>query len=178
MFAALKKLFPEPPPAAVNATYIALVAASRNPYFYTTAQVPDTIDGRFELIVLHLFALQHRLQSTHQETFARYLSEAFFDDLDRSLRELGVFDTGIGKRIKRMGKAYHGRLQTYHAAFDDDILLRAALSRNLYGTIAEGDIALLDLMANYLRRCIQHLHDTDIAVILEGRYAWPTPAQS
>ena len=61
MFGALRRLFIPTPPTAVEETYIALVAAARNPFFFTTLAVPDTIDGRFDMIVLHLFLLQHRL---------------------------------------------------------------------------------------------------------------------
>ena len=176
MLGALRKLFLPPPPAEVESTYIALVAAARNPFFYTALKVPDTLDGRFELIVLHLFLLQHRLvaqKSPENEAFGRFLSESFFMDMDRSLRELGVADTGVSHRIKKMGKAYHGRLQAYAAGLSDATALRSALVRNLYGTVEDGDVNALDRLARYVEVTSAQLVNTDTDVITGGTYAWP-----
>lgn len=179
MFGALQRWFIPRPPEAVADTYIALVAAARNPFFYTELKVPDTIDGRFDLIVLHLFLLQHRLlnpKTPENESFAQFLSEAFFADMDSSLREIGVADTGVSHRIRKMGKAYHGRLQAYAAGLGDAQQLRAALARNLYGTVAEGDVAVLDRLAIYVEAVTASLKDTGTHVILEGDYRWPDVA--
>lgn len=174
MLGAWKKLLPEAPPEAVVTTYITLVKAARNPFFFTALAVPDTIDGRFELIVLHLFCLQQRLYKEDTE-FSLLLSEEFFRDMDRAIREMGVMDTGVAKRIKRMGKAYHGRLQNYGAALADEQQLRAALSRNLYGTVKEGDVAMLERMASYVRRAVTSVDQAPREQLLSGRYAWPDP---
>ena len=177
MASLLRKLFSSTRPAAADATYIALVAQARKPFFYTHMQVPDTLDGRFEMIVLHLFLLQHRLlRETQHADFARALSEAFFDDMDRSVRELGVADSGVSKRIKRMGKAYNGRLQVYESGLQEPDAMRAALARNLYGTLGDGDIALLDGMRHYIDAEISRLDATSANVIVEGGYAWGEPA--
>lgn len=172
----LSQLLRKPAPPGVDATYITLVAQARNPFFYTALAVPDTLDGRFEMIVLHLFLLQHRLLEEPQaQRFAQQLSEAFLRDMDRSVRELGVADTGVGKRIKRMGKAYHGRLQAYRAGLADPIALRAALARNLYGTVAEGDVRVLAGMADYLQAQARALAAAPMTDITEGTYRWPSP---
>lgn len=204
MFTTLRRWFIRTPPAAVEATYIALVAAARNPFFYTTTKVPDTLDGRFEMIVLHLFLLERRVlfieggltppstpaaarlamegyaantatTPSERTEFARMLSEAFLRDMDSSLRELGVADTGVAHRIKKMAKSYHGHLQAYTAAMGDTTLLRAALARNVYGTVAEGDVNALARLADYVEATSNHLAATDVAVILRGDYAWPSP---
>jgi cytochrome b pre-mRNA-processing protein 3 len=172
MFSALRQLFTPPPSAEAHASYIALVARARNPFFYTTLGVPDSLDGRFELIVLHLFLLQHRLLHAG-EAHARELSELFFADMDRSVRELGVADTGVRYRIKAMAKAYHGRLQVYAQSLKDDEALRSALVRNLYGTVAEGDMAQLNKMADYVLAARDDLANTDTNIILSGQYVWP-----
>lgn len=174
MISLLKKLFASAPLEGVEATYIALVRQARNPFFYTTRGVPDTIDGRFEMMVLHLFLLQHRLAATHEE-FARQLSEQFFADMDRTIREFGVMDTGVGKRIKRMGQAYNGRLTAYTHGLGDAQAMRAALARNLYGTVKDGDTALLDGMADYIHAQVTVLQATDDGVILRGDYDWDAP---
>lgn len=176
MLGALRALFIPKPPEAVEATYIALVNASRNPFFYTELKVPDSIDGRFDMIVLHLFLLQHRLVGENQASFSQFLSEAFFNDLDANLREMGVADTGVSHRIKKMGKAYHGRLQAYTAALNDATALRAALARNLYGTVEEGDVAALTRMANYVTKMTAQLASVELATLTRGDYAWPDVA--
>lgn len=204
MLGALRKMFIPKPPEAVAATYIALVAAARNPFFYSTLKVPDTLDGRFELIVLHLFLLESRLvfieggiapyatltpsasgspgglrrpDSAAGHSFAQFLSEAFFDDMDASLRELGVADTGVSKRIKKMGRSYHGSLQAYAAALNDRKALCGALARNVYGTVVEGDVAVLEQLATYVERMHAQLAATDAAVIMAGDYRWPDVAK-
>ena len=204
MYGALRKWFIPKPPAEVQATYIALVAAARNPFFYTELAVPDTLDGRFDLIVLHLFLLQHRLIGEVSDlavrspageperserggavtgaerpprealrSFAQFLSEAFFIDMDHSLRELSVADTGVSHRIKKMGKAYHGRLQAYAAALGDPTHLRAAIARNLYGTVENGDVVVLDRMALFIENSVTALAATDTATVTSGQYGWP-----
>lgn len=178
MLALLKNLFVDQPHAGAHAAYIALVERARNPFFYESLGVPDTIDGRFELIVLHLFLLQHRMRAeatpqSEAETFARNVSELFFADMDRSVRELGVADTGVRYRIKAMAKAYHGRLQAYSLTLDDTHQLRSALARNLYGTVSEGSVAQLAAMAAYVQEMRDALASADSAALVEGRYCWP-----
>lgn len=172
MFGFLRSWFMPAPPPHARDTYIALVAHARNPFFYTTLAVPDTLDGRFEVIVLHLFLLQWRLRDA-DPAFARALSEAFFNDMDASLRELGIADTGVSHRIKAMGKAYHGRLQAYTAGLTDGVALRAALARNLYGTVAEGEVHLLDQAADYLTRMVAWIETVEFPVITGGALVWP-----
>jgi len=185
MVSLLKKWFSSSTPEGVDETYIALVQQARNPFFYTDLAVPDTLDGRFEMVVLHLFLVQHRLLGARDahaddreaiEAFARSLSECFFNDMDRTVREMGVADTGVGKRIKRMGKAYHGRLQAYEAGLSDKEALHAALSRNLYGTVPEGEVSVLYGMSAYMRRQVEALAATPVATIMRGAYGWGIPA--
>ena len=182
MLATLRKIVVPTPPQPAADTYIALVAQARNPFFYESLGVPDTIDGRFELIVLHLFLLQHRLMQAEQgqrpeaREFCRVLSELFFADMDRSVRELGVADTGVRYRIKAMAKAYHGRLQIYGASLTDHEALLAALARNLYGTVEEGSVENLARMASYVKTISAQLTTTEIAALTAGAFPWPNPA--
>lgn len=176
MASLLKKWFTPARHPAADATYIALVAQARKPFFYADLGVPDTLDGRFEMIVLHLFLMQHRLLREPQHVdFARALSESFFDDMDRSIRELGVADTGVPKRIKRMGQAYNGRLQVYEDALQNPDAMRAALSRNLYGTVTQGDVQQLDAMRHYIEDELAKLDAATTEVIASGHYAWDEP---
>lgn len=177
MLALIRKLFTAPDPGAALPTYIALVEQARNHFFYDAMGVPDTLDGRFELIVLHLFLLQHRLMDDKitTEEFARQLAELFFADMDRSVRELGVADTGVRHRIKAMAKAYHGRLQVYAASLADDEMLHTALARNLYGTVKEGDVTMLAQAAEYMHSSSAMLKQTPLETITSGTFRWPQP---
>lgn len=170
---AVQSLFRKRAPQTVRDSYIALLAQARNRFFYETLGVPDSIDGRFDMIVLHLFLLQARTKNEAPE-FAKFLSEVFFENMDASLREMGIGDSGVQHRIKKMGKAYHGRLQAY--ATDDMEMLKAALARNLYGTMEDGDPANLERMANYMSRVKTELAATPAAIITAGLYAWPAPS--
>lgn len=144
---------------AAYALYQKAVAQARHPVFYTRAGVPDTLDGRFDMIALHVFLILHRLK---QEKRNRRLSQALFDlmfaDMDQSLREMGVGDLGVGRRVKTMAKAMYGRISAYEAALEQpsDTALRDALVRNVFrGETA--DSAGPDWLAAYLRRQIEDL---------------------
>lgn len=179
MLSILRRLVATPAGSPSHTAYIALVTRARNPFFYEALGVPDTIDGRFELILLHLFLLQHRLlqeTGTHTkaaEDFSRALGELFFADMDRSLREIGVADTGVRYRIKAMAKAYHGRLQVYTAAMGDREALKTALARNVYGTVQEGSPALLEQMADYMQTMQSALGATGIDALLKAQLPEP-----
>ncbi len=105
--------------------------------------------------------------------FAQALAEAFFDDMHRAIRELGVLDPG--KRVKRMAKAYHGRLQAYTAAGADDEALKAAFARNLYGTLKEGDVRRLADAVAYARATQARLAEVAASALMDGSFAWPPP---
>lgn len=136
MLSALKRLCsPSPVKQQAYETYAQLVAQSRQPFFYHELQVEDTLDGRFDIIVLHLFMTLARCEregAAASQSFARYLSEAFFADMDRSLREMGVTDTGVSIRIRKMGEAYYGRMTAYKEALGDEKALAEAIRRNVY----------------------------------------------
>ena len=91
--------------------YGAVVAQARQVVFYRDLGVPDTVDGRFELIVLHMVLLLRRLNREGDDGAAlrQALFDVLLDDMDRSLREMGVGDLGVGRRVKAMGKAFYGR---------------------------------------------------------------------
>ena len=115
------------------AEYSALVARARAPHLFEKGGLEDTLDGRFEAIVLHLFL--HKKQQTPAQTKTpgmRYIQEAFIDDMDRSLREMGVGDMGVSVRIKKMVSALYGRLQAYEESWDDEAQFNQALIRNAY----------------------------------------------
>jgi cytochrome b pre-mRNA-processing protein 3 len=150
----MRRLFGHTPEAEAAATaYAAIVAQARLPDFYARLGVPDTLDGRFELIVLHLFLVLHRLRSVPAaQGFGQTLYDRMFADMDRSLREMGTGDLSVGKQVKRMATALSGRIAAYQAGLAGDADLVEAVRRNLYGTVAEPVPAALAAMAEYLRR--------------------------
>ncbi len=125
--------------------YDIIVAQARNPALYRDFDVPDSLDGRFEAIVLHLVLVLRRLKQDFPEgmELAGNLQEVFFTDMDRSLREMGAGDLGVGKRVKRMAEGFMGRLHAYDEALDTlpnegATGLQAVLRRNLLGTLPAG----------------------------------------
>lgn len=136
--------------ALAHKLYTALVDQARHPVFYRDQGVPDTLDGRFDLIVLHSFLILHRLRNEKGQDarlaeanleLQTKLQETLFSDMDQALRELGVGDLGVGKRIRDMAQAFFGRMTAYEEAValagttDSDVAdtgLRDAIVRNLY----------------------------------------------
>lgn len=156
--------------------YVALVEQARLPGFFGTGRVPDTLDGRFDMICVHAFLVLNRLklEGVVAKDFAQALFDTMFRDMDRGLRELGVGDLGVGVRVKQMAKALYGRIAAYEAGLDqaDDAALLEALTRNLYGTtIAEPDE--LARVARYMRAAKVLLADQSFDDLVCGRVRFP-----
>jgi cytochrome b pre-mRNA-processing protein 3 len=119
-----------------SALYGAIVAQARNPVLYAQLGVPDTVDGRFEMVVLHTVVLLNRLQGEGEA--GKVIGQRIFDlhctDMDRSLRELGIGDLGVPKRMKKMAEGFYGRAAAYGAALaaNDERGLAEAVARNVF----------------------------------------------
>ena len=157
--------------------YCEIVAQARQPSFYTDFLVPDTIDGRFDLIVMHavLFFRRMRGEGAKIAEFTQEVFDLFFQDMDASLREMGVSDTRVPKKVKVMGEAFYGRADAYIPAIEDGDVdeLAAALGRNLYPEnpepVAQKRLALYALEAAKL------LQDQPTAELMAGNVSWPAP---
>jgi cytochrome b pre-mRNA-processing protein 3 len=165
--------------AAAQRGYDAIVAQARRPEFFASCGVPDTLDGRFELICLHAFLYLHRLK--HESPPAAELGQAFFDamfaDFDRSLRELGTGDLSVGREVKKMAQSFYGRIQAYEQGLQDgEASLAAALSRNVFGTAPPASAAVA-IMADYLRREAARLRGQSRDALLAGRISFGAPPQ-
>lgn len=117
--------------------YGAAVAAARDPVWYRELGVPDTLDGRFDMIALFAFLVIERMREEQGEDppdLAQAVFDAMFSDMDQNLRQMGVADLGVGKRVRRMWEAFHGRATAYSQALaaPDDAALAAALARNVW----------------------------------------------
>lgn len=164
-----------------EALYDGIVGQARQPVFYRDWAVPDTLDGRFEMICLHAFLVMRRLKGAGPE--AAKLSQALFDamfaDMDRSLREIGVGDLAVGPRVKGMAKSFYGRVAAYERGLDAAAAagtLEAALRRNAYGTLrpqGPGQEAVAALAA-YVRAADAALAAQDPGGIIGGRPAFPS----
>jgi cytochrome b pre-mRNA-processing protein 3 len=162
---------------AAETAYRLVVEQARQRVFFAECGVPDTLDGRFELISLHAFLYLHRLKSERPRTTA--LAQAFFDtmfgDLDRTLRELGTGDLRVGREVKRMAQGFYGRIRAYQdGIMADDAVLGAALARNLFGTVAASSAAL-ETMTLYVRRAAEALRGQGVAELLTGRVRFVSP---
>ncbi|HEY8613717.1 MAG TPA: ubiquinol-cytochrome C chaperone family protein [Roseomonas sp.] len=119
------------------ALYTAAVSAARDPSLFGEEAVPDTLEGRFDLIALHAALMVRRLHrdpDPRGPALAQAVFDAMFADMDLNLREMGVGDMSIGKRVRRMWEAFHGRALAYEAALEagDSAALEAALARNVW----------------------------------------------
>ena len=116
--------------------YNMAVAAARKPMFYEELGVPDTLDGRFDLVGVHVALLIRTLRRLPAPgpALAQAVFDAMFSDMDIILRELGVSDLAVGKRVRAMWEAFHGRASAYEAALDaaDTAALAEALARNVW----------------------------------------------
>src|ERR1043165_607987 len=123
------------PGRTIAAPYGAIVAQAREPRFYAAYGVPDTVLGRFDLLVLHLALLLRRLrEGDATRALAQGVFDAFCRDMDHNLREMGISDQGVPHQMRRVGEAFYGRARAYDAALAegaDDALVQA-LARNVY----------------------------------------------
>jgi cytochrome b pre-mRNA-processing protein 3 len=158
------------------AIYGALVSQARSPALYLHAGVPDTLEGRFEMVVLHAFLVLRRLKAaagTEAEpakVFGQRLFDILFDDMDQTLREIGVGDLSVGKKIKGLASAFYGRVAAYEEGLDasDAAVLEDALRRNVFPE-TDPPAVLVASLAGYVRRAAIALDAVPIAGLLKGQ---------
>jgi cytochrome b pre-mRNA-processing protein 3 len=162
----------------VSGLYSQIVAAARRERFFSDWEVPDTPLGRYEMVSLHMFLLQHRLrgETGAAQDIAQALIDEFFLELDHSLRELGIGDVGVPKRMKKLARMFYGRTSTYGAALDAGNVeeLTAALARNIRPEAKEWPHA--GELAAYVIFAAEALRRQPTGDICDGRVAYPSPA--
>jgi cytochrome b pre-mRNA-processing protein 3 len=162
---------------SVRAVYGAIVAAARHPRYYAEWGVPDTVDGRYDMIVLHVVVVLGRLgaQSEAAQAFAQGLTDELFADMDRSLREMGVGDLSVGKKVRRMAEVFYGRARAYAGPLkaEDAGELTEALYRNIFAGNGPEDGA--SLLAGHALRLHRDLHGRPIGPILAGEIDFRDP---
>ncbi|MGN7929722.1 ubiquinol-cytochrome C chaperone family protein [Sphingopyxis sp. 22461] len=145
----LRKLFKSDPDPreARRPLWNAVVAAARAPHWYAQGSVPDTLDGRFDMISLVMALVLHRIDDEPAHGLAGVqLTELFVNDMDGQMRQIGFGDMVVGKQVGRMMSALGGRLGAYRAADGSDEL-RGALVRNLWRGNEPGEAGLAHVMA-------------------------------
>jgi cytochrome b pre-mRNA-processing protein 3 len=152
--------------------YEAIVAAARHVRFYENMGVADTIDGRFEMTVLHLFLALNRLKGEGVEELRQNLTDEFFADMDRSLRELGVSDVAVGKKVRKIAESYFGRVTAYDRALSSGSkMLEEAIRRNIYPDGASEES--ISAMTAYFDGAAKHLGAIPLEQILLGELRFP-----
>ena len=150
---------------AAGNLYQIIADQAREPAFYTEYSVPDTIDGRYDLLLLHIFMVLHRL--IKEEGAAKDMAQALFDitfaDMDQALRQVGIGDMGIPKHMRRMMKAFNGRMHAYETALKGGTL-ETALERNVYG----GRNSQVKKLESHVLESIGYIEKQDLSLILRG----------
>jgi cytochrome b pre-mRNA-processing protein 3 len=154
--------------------YGSIVAAARRPEFYRTLGVPDTIEGRFAMLVIHLFLVIERLSKAHEgaESFSRALIETFITDMDDTMREIGIGDMGVPRRVKKAAAALYERMIAYRTAMaapGEDELFEALARTAAPGTPNRAFPALVA----YMRTASAALASRSEPDIVAGRFSFP-----
>ena len=163
-----------------DALYEAIVAAARQPHFYSAWNVPDMPLGRYEMLCLHMFLFLERARG-NQGTLAdvaQELTDEFFKDVDHSLRELGIGDISVPKRMKKLARMFYGRAEAYRAAVTagDREALVQALTRNIQPQQAEWLEA--HMLAAYVFEALEQLAAQPDDTLLAGRVSFPSAQQT
>jgi cytochrome b pre-mRNA-processing protein 3 len=170
-------LKPRPAKAAGAKLYAGAVGQARSAAFYRDLGVRDSMEGRFELFSLHVIFLIERLKGQGEP--AAETSQAVFDSyvkgLDDAFREIGVADTSVGKKMKKLAGAFYGRLKAYDeavASLPDTAAVDDFLARTAFEARGEGDVAALSAYVVATRAA---LADQPLDAVLQGDVTWPNP---
>jgi cytochrome b pre-mRNA-processing protein 3 len=155
-----------------------IVAASRRPALYQALQAPDRIDGRFELLTLHAGLVLRRLGGLGglADSIAQELVNSVFLHFDDTLREMGLSDIAVSKRLKAMGSAFYGRNAAYAAALEEGsgARLAAALARNVYGAATPDAAPRAAALASYVASLDDALAAIPMEAFATGRFRFPS----
>lgn len=170
---------PKPEMLTAHTLYISALGQARNPFFYEQLCVPDTIDGRFDMVVLHVSLINDRLRECGEKTepLRGALVDSFMADMDQTLREQSIGDSGILHKVQRMGEAYFGREKTYFESLNNTEKLRGALLRNVYNCTeddaSDGARDGASHMCDYCQEAQNHLRAQAAEALMAGNVTWP-----
>lgn len=173
----LSRLFsPRPAVLAGRRLYVSAAAQARRPDFYTAMGAPDTVEGRFEVYTLHVALVLRRLkgQGAQAAETAQGLFDAYVKALDDALRDMGVGDLSVGKKMRKLGEAFYGRIKNYDealAALPDRTALAAIIGRTV---LADQEGADPTPFADYAIAAMARLEAEPLETLLQGDAPWPT----
>ena len=154
-----------------GALHAAVVGQARDPRFYEVLAVADTVEGRFEMLCVHAFLVLNRLkrEGGAGAPLGQAMVDTLFLDLDRALREMGVGDLSVGKRMKTLAQAFYGRLEAYEGGLTPSAgVLESAVARNVF---ADGQPVpgAADRLARYMRASVSELAAADLGALRAGK---------
>jgi cytochrome b pre-mRNA-processing protein 3 len=161
----------------IEAIYGMIVTQTREPLFYRDFAVPDTVNGRFDLLVLHLWIVLRRFKPVEGGVpLSQALFDRFCEDMDANLREMGVGDIVVPKRMRAFGEAFYGRVAAYDVALDQG---QEPLAQALCKNILNGEgIENARRLAIYADKAMASLAAIDDAALLGPTWTFPSPAQA
>jgi cytochrome b pre-mRNA-processing protein 3 len=160
----------------IHTLYGAIVAQARSPVFYRGYAVPDTVTGRLEMILIHVFLFFRRARAGADiQRLGQGVFDRFCDDMDGNLREMGIGDLAVPKHMQRIGEAFYGRAAAYDAALDaaDDAALSQALTRNVFGNGPQPERA--QRLVRYVKAADVRLAQEEEINLTQGRISFPDP---
>ena len=162
---------------SIASLYGTIVAQARAPVFYQIYRVPDTVNGRLEMIMLHAVLFLGRLEGEAApiRRLGQGLFDAFCRDMDASLREMGVGDLAVPRRMRDIGEAFYGRQAAYRAALaaPDEHPLAAALARNVFAGASAADG--VGRLAAYVRAAVREVATQDAEAFRRAQIGFPDP---
>jgi len=163
-----------PPRGTIEAIYGMIVTQAREPLFYRDLAVPDTVNGRFDLLVMHLWIVLHRFRTMESGVGpSQALFDRFCADMDANLREMAVGDLAVPKRMRTIGEAFYGRTAAYDRAFSEGA---EALAQALCRNVLDGDhMEQARRLSAYATAVIASLAGQDDGALLAGSWSFPSP---
>jgi len=175
MFGLFKKKNPYEAEAA--AAYAQIAAHIREPAFFKKHKVPDTFDGRYDLLLVHAFIVMQALRQigdSREGMFNQALFDATFSNMDQTLREMGIGDMGISKHMRKMMKAFNGRMHAYATSLERGDLLEV-LHRNLYSGDEAVDLKTVERFATYVTKQLERLTDQGFDKVIVSKKLFLKP---
>ncbi|MCL2716000.1 MAG: ubiquinol-cytochrome C chaperone [Alphaproteobacteria bacterium] len=167
-----------PPTGSIAAIYAVIVTQARQAVFYRDLRVPDSVEGRFDLLLLHLWLVLRRLRALSQKELSQALFDRFCEDMDDNLREMGIGDVALKKRMRKVGEAFYGRAHAYDQAMDHpaveqgDDALAAVVCRNVFNG---SEIGQAQRLAAYVRAAGRELNNFSEAAFRDASVRFPMP---
>ncbi len=151
--------------------YAQMVEQARSLVFYEKLEVPDTLEGRFDCLSLHMAMVLIAVKREGNPRFSQELFDLFFADVDRNLREMGVGDLSVGRQVKKLAQNFYGVLQAYEEGISQEKLLFESLTKNLYGGKSISQPVLKTLMI-YMQASIELLSQLSLTET-QVQIHWP-----